>query len=85
MFQLANVLKWFAWISRFPFSALFYLATYSQFPPTSAAKIAVHVLEILQLASSKHAFLVRLDPYPISKKSLSLWFPLAQLVDNFFC
>lgn len=72
MLQLANVSKWFVWISTFPFSALVYLATYSQLPPTSAAKISVHILEILQPASSKHIFLGILDPYPICKKILFL-------------
>lgn len=54
MLQLANVSKWCVWISGFPFSALVYLATDSQIPATSAAKISVHILEILQPARSKH-------------------------------
>lgn len=67
MFQLANMSKWFVWISGFPFSALVYLATYSQTPATSGAKISVHILEILQLARSKYTSLSLPEHYPIFK------------------
>lgn len=83
MLQLENVSKLFVWISRFPFSAFVYLTTYSQLPPTSAAKISVRILETLQPASSKLIFL-DLDLYPISKKSYFSWFPLTWLVHNLF-
>lgn len=69
MLQLANVSKWFVWISGFPFSALVYLATQSQIPATSAAKISVHILETLQLARSKYTSLLLPEPYPIFKKN----------------
>lgn len=68
MLQLANVSKCFVWILGFPFSALVYLATHSQLPATSAAKISVHIMEILQLARSKQTSLCLPEPYPIFKK-----------------
>lgn len=54
--------------SRVSISAPVYLAAQLQTPATSVAKISVHVLEILQLARSKHTSLCLAEPYPIFKK-----------------
>lgn len=59
---------------KVPFSALVYLATYSQLPPTSAAKISVHILEI-----PSWVFLT-----PIHYQNIFLQFQSSLLVHNFF-